>query len=61
MSDAVAHARQSIKDVQVMKERTVNAYCRLVDWKAGDKVWVSMKPWNTERPSKKLDQQMAGP
>jgi hypothetical protein len=39
----------------------VNAYRRPVDWTVGDKVWVSTKPWATERPSKKLDQQMAGP
>lgn len=61
MSQAVEHARQSIKKAQAVKERVVNAHRRPVDWKVGDKVWVSTKPWATERPSKKLDQQMAGP
>jgi transposase InsO family protein len=61
MSQAVECARQSIKKAQAVKERVVNAHRRPVDWKVGDKVWVSTKPWTTERPSKKLDQQMAGP
>ncbi|MGH6649449.1 DDE-type integrase/transposase/recombinase [Aquabacterium sp.] len=61
MSQAVDYARQSIKKAQTIKERVVNAHRRPVDWRVGDKVWVSTKPWTTERPSKKLDQQMAGP
>jgi len=32
-----------------------------VDWDVGDRVWVSIKSWKTARPSKKLDQQIAGP
>ena len=61
MSNTIEHARKSIKEAQAKKEKVVNVHRRAVDWKVGDKVWVSTKPWNTERPSKKLDQQMAGP
>ena len=32
-----------------------------MDWDVGDRVWVSTKSWKTARPSRKLDQQMAGP
>ena len=29
--------------------------------RVGDKVWVSTKNWRTQRPSRKLDHQIAGP
>jgi hypothetical protein len=32
-----------------------------VDFQVGDQVYVSTKTWNMDRPSRKLDQQMAGP
>ena len=32
-----------------------------MDFGVGDKVWVSTKGWRTERLSKKLDYQQAGP
>jgi transposase InsO family protein len=60
MENTIERARKSLKEAQAVKERVVNAHRRPVDWKVGDKVWVSTKPWRTERPSKKLDQQMAG-
>jgi hypothetical protein len=33
---------------------------RPVDFTEGDMVWVTMKNWKTDRPSRKLDNQMAG-
>ena len=32
-----------------------------MDFQVGDKVYVSTKTWKMDRPSRKLDQQMAGP
>jgi len=32
-----------------------------MDFQVGDKVYISTKSWNINRPSQKLDQQMAGP
>ena len=32
-----------------------------MDFQVGDKVYVLTKSWNINRPSQKLDQQMAGP
>jgi hypothetical protein len=41
--------------------KQANKTRRPVDFDVGDKVWVSTKGWKTERPSKKLDYQQAGP
>ena len=46
---------------QAKKEAVVNAHRRPVDFGVSDKVWVSTKNWKTQRPSHKLDHQMAGP
>ena len=41
--------------------RQANKHRREVDFKVGDKVWVMTKHWQTNRPSRKLADQMAGP
>jgi len=38
-----------------------NKHRREPDFSVGDKVWVSTKHWKTDRPSRKLGYQMAGP
>jgi len=41
-------------------ERQANRHRREPDFDVGDSVWISTKNWKTERPSRKLDYQMAG-
>ena len=41
-------------------EMQANRHHREPDFDMGDSVWVSTKNWKTERPSCKLDYQMAG-
>ena len=41
-------------------EKQANKHRREPDFGVGDSVWVSTKNWKTERPSRKLDYQMAG-
>ncbi len=38
-----------------------NKHRRAINFGVGDKVWVSTKHWTTDRPSKKLANQMDGP
>jgi hypothetical protein len=58
---ALDTARAIMKKAQEKKEKDVNPHRREPDFAPGDKVWVSTKNWKTERPSRKLDHQMAGP
>ena len=41
-------------------EKQANKHQREPDFDVGDSVWVSTRNWKTERPSCKLDYQMAG-
>jgi hypothetical protein len=54
-------AKSHITLAQQKKERDVNKHRRLVDFKPEDNVWVKTANWSTDRPSKKLSGQMAGP
>jgi hypothetical protein len=54
-------ARTDMKLAQERYSKQANKTRRPVDFDVGDKVWVSTKGWRTERPSKKLDYQQAGP
>jgi hypothetical protein len=38
-----------------------NKHRRPIDFKVGDKVWVTTKHWKSDRPSRKLGNQMEGP
>jgi len=58
------HQEDADRRDQAMEERPPRpkqVLRRPVDFGVGDKVWVSTKGWRTERPSKKLDYQQAGP
>ena len=46
---------------QDKKRRDVDPHRRKVDFQPGDLVYVSTKNWKTQRLSRKLDYQMAGP
>ena len=61
MQDAWQTARMIMQKQQDKKRRDVNPHRRHVDFAVGDKVYVSTKNWKSERPSRKLDNQMAGP
>ena len=54
-------ARSDMRLAQERYSKQANKHRRLVDFGVGDKVWVFTKGWRTERPSKKLDYQQAGP
>jgi Chromo (CHRromatin Organisation MOdifier) domain len=54
-------ACENIKKSQQSMERQANRHWREPDFDVGDFVWVTTKNWKTERPSRKLDYQMAGP
>jgi transposase InsO family protein len=61
MKAAIEKGKEFMAKAQEKKERDVNAHRRPIDFSVGDKVWVSTKNWKTQRPSHKLDHQMAGP
>ena len=61
MHDAWDTAKRCITLAQQKKEQDVNKHRRPVDFEPEDLVWVRTKNWNTDRPSKKLSEQMAGP
>ena len=61
MEGAIQQGQTNMKKAQEKKQRDVNRHRRPVDFVVGDKVFVSTKDWRTERPSHKLDSQMAGP
>jgi hypothetical protein len=42
-------------------EKQANKHRREPDFDVGDPVWITTKNWKMERPSHKLDYQMAGP
>jgi len=54
-------ARENIMKAQQSMEKQANKHRREPDFDVEDSVWVSTKNWRTERPSRKLDYQMAGP
>jgi hypothetical protein len=53
-------AKSHITLAQQKKERDVNKHCRLINFKPEDNVWVKTANWSTDRPSKKLSEQIAG-
>jgi transposase InsO family protein len=61
IQDSWEVARGEVKSAQERYSQQANKHRRTVDFDVGDKVWVSTKGWRTERPSKKLDYQQAGP
>jgi hypothetical protein len=61
MEDAIKRGKENMEQAQKRMEKYANTKRRPVDFKVGDKVYVSTKKWKTQRPSRKLDHQMAGP
>jgi len=54
-------AKESMDKAQQHQKTQADRHRREIDFQVGDKVWVTTKEWKTGRPSKKLDDQMAGP
>jgi transposase InsO family protein len=54
-------ARSNLESAQEQQKRQADKHRRKVDFDIGDQVMVSTKRWDTGRPSKKLDNQAAGP
>ena len=50
----------NIGKAQEVMQGQANKRRREPDFGPGDKVWISTKNWKTDRPSRKLDHQMAG-
>jgi len=61
MHDAWRVAREHMNKAQERMEKAANRHRRPVDFGVGDKVWVTTKNWKTQRPSRKLDNPVAGP
>jgi hypothetical protein len=60
MSEALAKGKELIQKAQAKKERDVNSHRRPTDFKKDDYVWLAPH-WKSQRPSRKLDNQMEGP
>jgi transposase InsO family protein len=60
IQDTWETARQSVQRAQASQQRQANKHRRPVDFGPEDYVYVTTKPWRTERPSRKLDYQAAG-
>lgn len=61
MKEAWDKGKEHMEKAQHKMSEDVNARRRPIDFDVGDQVWVSTKNWKTQRPSRKLDHQMAGP
>ena len=67
MHGALEMAKENMAKAQIKKEQDTNAHRRAIDFQPpsdlepGDKVYIITKNWKTDRPSHKLDNQLAGP
>ena len=61
MEDVWKLAAASMERAQAQQKKQADKHRRELDFVVGDSVWVSTKPWRTDRSSRKLDYKMAGP
>ena len=61
LQDTWNQARKNLEKAQQTMERQANKHRREPDFDVDDMVWITTKNWRTDRPSRKLDYQMAGP
>lgn len=54
-------ARENMRFSQGRQQHDANRHRRIVDWDVGDKVWLRLKDYPIDRPSRKLADQQAGP
>jgi hypothetical protein len=51
----------NLEKAQKLIKQQANKHCHKPDFGPGNMVWITIRNWRTERPSCKLDYQMAGP
>jgi hypothetical protein len=61
MEEALVTGRKNMEVSQERMAKAANQGRREVDWDVKDKVWLTTKTWDTDRPSKKLSNQREGP
>jgi len=61
LHDSWEKAKSNMTRSQQRYTKQANKHRRAVDFGVKDKVWVTTKHWKTDRPSRKLAQQMDGP
>ena len=61
MKEAWDQGKKSMTRAQEKMVKDTKSKRKPIDFDVGDKVWISTKNWKTQRLSKKLDHQMAGP
>ena len=61
MEDIWKTVQQNIEHSQEIQKNSADKHRREPDFQVGDHVWLSMKHYKSDRPSKKLDNQMIGP
>src|SRR6266702_437648 len=61
LEEAWTVARTNLEKAQGSMEQQANKHRQEPNFTVGDMVWVTTKNWKTERPSRKLNYQMAGP
>src|ERR1700738_378118 len=61
LQDAWERAWKNLERSQQAMAKQANKHRRELDFDVGDYVWVTKKNWKTNRPSRKLGYQMAGP
>ena len=61
MEDIWKTVQQNIEHSQSKQKNSADKHCQEPDFQVGDHVWLSMKHYKSDQPSKKLDSQMIGP
>ena len=60
MEEIWEFAKKQMQGAQETQKRNADRHRREVDFQVGDEVWLSLKSYKTDRPSRKLSDQMAG-
>ena len=53
--------KENLEKAQARQQKQADKHRREIDFGVGDSVWLSLKTYYKDKPSKKLDSQMAGP
>ena len=61
MEDIWKTVQQNIEHSQEIQKNSADKHRREPDFQVGDHIWLSMKHYKLDQPSKKLDNQMIGP
>ena len=61
MEDIWKIVQQNIKYSQEIQKNSADKYYQQPDFQMDDYIWLSIKHYKLDQPSKKLDNQMIGP